>query len=306
MHTSRRTFLKKSAITVAGATMFSSELFASIKANEIVGVQLYSVRDDMKKDPQGTLKQLSDMGYKYVEHANYVDRKFYGYSPTDFKKLLDGLGLQMKSGHTVMGRDAWDESKNDFTDKWKNTVEDAATVGQMYVISPWLDESYRKDIDGLKRFLGVFNKSGELCKQHGMKFGYHNHDFEFNTKVNGMGLYDIILKETDPNLVIQQMDIGNMYGAGGRALELLKQYPGRFQSMHVKDEIKSSDPHSMEGYESTILGTGVIPVKEVLETGRKTGGTTYFIIEQESYQGKAPLDCVKQDLAIMKSWNFTA
>jgi hypothetical protein len=74
--------------------------------------------------------------------------------------------------------------------------------------------------------------------------------------------------------------------------------------MHVKDEIKSSDPHSMEGYESTILGTGVIPVKEVLEAGRKTGGTTYFIIEQESYQGKSPFDCVKEDLAKMKSWGF--
>ena len=304
MHTSRRTFLKKSTIAVAGAAIFSNELFAAKKGKEILGIQLYSVRDDMKKDPQGTLKQISDMGYKYVEHANYINRKFYGYSPTEFKKLLDGLGLRMKSGHTVMGKDAWDESKNDFTDKWKYTVEDAATVGQEFVISPWLDESYRKDIDGLKRFLGVFNKSGELCKQHGMKFGYHNHDFEFNTQVDGMRLYDIILKETDPNLVIQQMDMGNMYGAGGRPIELLKQYPGRFPSMHVKDEIKSNDPNAMAGYESTVLGTGVMQVKEVLELARKVGGTTHFIIEQESYQGKPPLDSAKEDYTIMKGWGF--
>jgi len=303
MHTSRRTFLKKGAITVAGAAVFSNELFAAKKDKEIVGIQLYSVRDDMKKDPQGTLKQISDMGYKYVEHANYIDRKFYGYSPTDFKKLLDSLGLQMKSGHTVMGKDAWDESKNDFTDKWKYTVEDAATVGQEFVISPWLDESYRKDIDGLKRFLAVFNRSGELCKQHGMRFGYHNHNFEFDTQVNGMRLYDIILKETDPNLVIQQMDMGNMYGAGGRPLELLKQYPGRFQSMHVKDEIKSDKPDAMSGYESTLLGAGVMNVKEVLEAARKAG-TTHFIIEQESYQGKTPIDSAKEDLTIMKGWGF--
>lgn len=303
MHTSRRTFLKKSAVTVAGATLFSSELFAAKKGKEILGIQLYSVRDDMKKDPQGTLKQISDMGYKYVEHANYIDRKFYGYSPTDFKKVLSDLGLQMKSGHTVMGRDAWDESKNDFTDKWKYTVEDAATVGQEFVISPWLDESYRKDIDGLKRFLAVFNKSGELCKQHGMKFGYHNHDFEFNTQVGGMRLYDIILKETDPDLVIQQMDMGNMYGAGGRPIELLKQYPGRFQSMHVKDEIKS-DKGEMGGYESTVLGTGIMNVKEVIELAKKIGGTKHFIIEQESYQGKSPLDSAKEDYQIMKGWGF--
>jgi sugar phosphate isomerase/epimerase len=290
-------------MALAGASLASRSFLEIVKDKSITGIQLYSVRDDMKKDPSGTLKQVSDIGYKYVEHANYVDRKFYGYSPTDFKKLLDGLGLQMKSGHTVMGRDAWDESKNDFTDKWKYTVDDAAVVGQEYVISPWLDESYRKDLDGLKRFLAVFNKSGELCKKSGMKFGYHNHDFEFNTNVGGMRLYDIILKETDPSLVIQQMDMGNMYGAGGRALDLLKQYPGRFKSFHVKDEIKSDNKDSMEGYESTVLGTGVIPVKEVLDIGKKTGDV-HFIIEQESYQGKAPLDCAKQDLQVMKSWGY--
>ena len=299
----RRKFVKNSVMTLAGASLFSKSFLNLVKDKSITGIQLYSVRDDMKKDPSGTLKQLSDMGYKYVEHANYIDRKFYGYTPAEFKKLLDGLGLQMKSGHTVMGTDAWDESKNDFTDKWKHTVEDAAIVEQEYVISPWLDESYRKDIDGLKKFLAVFNKSGELCKKSGMRFGYHNHDFEFNTIVGGMKLYDIILKETDPDLVIQQMDMGNMYGAGGRALDLLKQYPGRFKSFHVKDEIKSDKKDSMGGYESTILGTGVIPVKEVLDIGKKTGDV-HFIIEQESYQGKAPLDCAKEDLQIMKKWGY--
>src|SRR6478736_6368851 len=190
MNYSRRKFLKTGTLTAMGAALASNDLFAFKKQGHIVGVQLYSVRDDMKKDPSGTLKQVSSMGYKYVEHANYVDRKFYGYSPTEFKKLLDGLGLQMKSGHTVMGQKAWDESKNDFTDLWKYTVEDAATVGQQYVISPWLDDSYRKDLDGLKAFLAVFNKSGELCQKSGMKFGYHNHNFEFNTNVGGMVLYD--------------------------------------------------------------------------------------------------------------------
>jgi sugar phosphate isomerase/epimerase len=299
----RRKFVKNSVMTLAGASLFSKSFLNLVKDKSITGIQLYSVRDDMKKDPSGTLKQLSDMGYKYVEHANYIDRKFYGYTPAEFKKLLEGLGLQMKSGHTVMGTDAWDENKNDFTDKWKHTVEDAAIVEQEYVISPWLDESYRKNIDGLKKFLAVFNKSGELCKKSGMRFGYHNHDFEFNTIVGGMKLYDIILKETDPDLVIQQMDMGNMYGAGGRALDLLKQYPGRFKSFHVKDEIKSDKKDSMGGYESTILGTGVIPVKDVLNIGKKTGDV-HFIIEQESYQGKAPLDCAKEDLQIMKKWGY--
>jgi sugar phosphate isomerase/epimerase len=300
----RRAFVKNSTLAFAGAGLLSKSFFDFKKNDFITGIQLYSVREDMHTDPSGTLKKLADMGYKYVEHANYVNRKFYGYGATDFKKLLDDLGLQMKSGHTVMGQDAWDESKNDFTDKWKYTVDDAATVGQQYVISPWLDESFRKDIDGLKKFLGVFNKSGELCKKSGMKFGYHNHDFEFNTTVDGMRLYDIILKETDPDLVIQQMDMGNMYGAGGRGLELLKQYPDRFKSFHVKNEIKSDAKNSMEGYESTILDTGVIPVKQILDIGRKQNKGAHFIIEQESYQGKAPLDCAKEDLAIMKKWGY--
>jgi sugar phosphate isomerase/epimerase len=271
----------------------------------ILGIQLYSVREDMKKDPLGTLKQLAAMGYKNVEHANYVERKFYGYTASEFKKVLDDLGLQMPSGHTEMSDKHWDKATKDFTDAWKQTVEDAATVGQRFVISPWLDENLRKNYDDLLSFLDVFNKSGELCKKSGLKFGYHNHNFEFKYSLNDKKIYDIILEHTDPALVTQQMDIGNMYGAGGRALEILKKYPGRFESMHVKDEIKAEKKGEMnDDYESTILGKGILPVKEIVDLGRKSGGTIEFIIEQESYQGKTPLDCSKEDLKIMKSWGF--
>lgn len=304
MNTSRRKFLKSGALALAGTSLMSRDLLAAYATKEITGVQLYSVRDDMKKDPAGTLQQLAKMGYKYVEHANYVDRKFYGYSATEFKKLLDGLGLLMPSGHTVMRKQHWDEAKKDFTDEWKYTVEDAATVGQQYVISPWLDESMRKTYDDFKAYMDVFNKSGELCKKSGMKFGYHNHDFEFSTQLNGKKLFDLILQNTDPSLVAQQLDIGNMYHAGGIALDIVKQYPGRFELMHVKDEIKSAKGEMGGNYESTVLGKGVIPVKEVIDLGRKSGGTRYFIIEQESYQGQAPLDSMKQDLAMMKKWGY--
>jgi sugar phosphate isomerase/epimerase len=304
MDTSRRDFIKNTAFVVAGSTLLSNELFASPKKIGRVGVQLYSVRDAMKNDPKGSLKKLSDMGYLHVEHANYIDRKFYGYSAKEFKKILGDLALQMPSGHTVMTAHDWDTSKNDFTDKWKYTIEDAAAVGQRYVISPWLDESLRHDMDGLKRFMDQFNKCGELCKKSGMKFGYHNHNFEFSTKVGDSDLYDYILKNTDPDLVAQQIDIGNMLGAGGIAMDLLKKYPGRFELMHVKDEIKSDTGQGMDGYDSTILGTGVMPVKEIVKAASKIGGTSQFIIEQESYQGKDPFDCVKIDLQTMKKWGF--
>jgi sugar phosphate isomerase/epimerase len=265
-----------------------------------IGIQLYSVRDEMKNNPLGTLQKVAAMGYKNVEHANYVNGKFYGYEPKEFRKVLDDLGLSMPSGHTVMGGQHWDAAKNDFTDVWKKTVDDAALLGQKYVVSPWLDVSLRKNFDDCKRFMEVFNKSGELCKKSGMKFGYHNHDFEFSLRLTSVKVYDIIMQNTDPNLVAQQLDIGNMYNGGGRAVELLKQYPGRFELMHVKDEIKGEK----ELYESTILGTGIIGVADVLKLAAKSGGTTQYIIEQESYQGKSPLESIKMDLDWIKEAKF--
>ncbi|MBS0032031.1 sugar phosphate isomerase/epimerase family protein [Chitinophaga sp. 22321] len=304
MSISRRNFLMKGTLALAGTALLSKELLAAGMAKPVLGIQLYSIRDDMKKDPSGTLKQLSAMGYKNVEHAGYANRKFYGYSAADFKKLLGDLGLLMPSGHTVMQKKHWDSAKKDFTDEWKYTVEDAAIVGQHYVISPWLDESLRQNYDDFKAYMDVFNKSGELCKKSGMKFGYHNHDFEFSQQLNGKKIFDLILQNTDPSLVAQQLDIGNMYHAGGIALDIIKQYPGRFELMHVKDEIKTEKGEMGGKYESTVLGKGIIPVKEVIDLGKKSGGTRHFIIEQESYQGQAPLDAVRADLQVMKKWGY--
>lgn len=289
-------------MAIAAGSLLSHSVLGTAKAKELVGIQLYSVRDEMKADPLGTLKQLAAMGYKHVEHANYVDRKFYGWSPNEFKKILADLGMTMPSGHTVMRANHWDDAKKDFTDAWKYTVEDAALLGQKFVISPSMGEDVRRDESKLKAFMELFNKSGELCKKSGMKFGYHNHHFEFNEKFGEKTLYDIILENTDPNLVMQQLDIGNMYNAGAKASDIMKKYPGRFESMHVKDEVKSNGGH--EEYESAVLGVGVINVKEVIDLGRKSGGTIHFIIEQESYQGKAPIDCMKENLATMKKWGY--
>ena len=304
MNNSRRSFLRKSALAgtlaIAGPSLLPESLFAA-KAKKLTGIQLYSVRDDMKKDPMATLKTLADMGYKHVEHANYVDRKFYGWPAKEFKKVLDDLGMKMPSGHTVMRNDHWDESKKDFTDSWKYTVEDAAAVGQMYVISPSMTQAQRREYDQLMLLMERFNQSGALCKKSGMLFGYHNHDFEFNESLNGELLYDIILKNTDADLVMQQLDIGNLYNGGATALEVMQKWPGRFASMHVKDEIKSEE--GGDRFESTVLGKGIVPVKEVIDLGKKNG-TVHFIIEQESYQGKTPLDCAKEDLAMMKEWGY--
>lgn len=306
MNHSRRSFLRNSAMGL-GAIAFASpamQALAAAKYKKLVGVQLYSVRDDMKRDPQSTLTALAEMGYKYVEHANYIDRKFYGWEAKEFKKRLDDLGLKMPSGHTVMGKNHWDEAKNEFTDLWKYTVDDAAILGQELVISPSIDMAIRKDKNLLLKYMDIFNKSGELCQKSGMRFGYHNHDFEFSEKLEGELLYDIMLNNTDPTLVAQQLDIGNMINGGGVPAEVMKKFPGRFVSMHVKDEVPSSAGH--EKFESTVLGkgSGQIDVQALVKLGDKEGGTKHFIIEQESYQGLKPLDCMKEDLAIMRGWGY--
>jgi sugar phosphate isomerase/epimerase len=304
MKTTRRDFLKKSALAIAGTSLAAKSLMAAAKPKQIVGVQLYCVREEMMQDPLGSLKQLAGMGYKYVEHANYVDRKFYGWKAPEFKKVLNDLGMKMPSGHTVLGKQHWDEGKREFTDLWKYTIEDAATMGQQFVVSPWLDESIRKDYDSFMRFMEVFNKSGELCQKSGMKFGYHNHDFEFSEKLNGEVMFDLIMNNTDADKVGLQLDMGNMYIAGAKAMDVLNKFPGRFETIHVKDMIKSED--EAHGYESTILGKGLIGSKEVTDLSKKIGGTYLFIIEQESYQGKTPMACMQEDLEVMKKWGYKA
>ncbi len=306
MNSSRRSFLRNSAFGL-GALAFASpalQSLAAVKYKRLVGVQLYSVRDDMRKDPQATLNALAEMGYKYVEHANYVNRKFYGWEAKEFRKRLDDLGMKMPSGHTVMGKLHWDDAKNDFTDLWKNTVEDAAVMGQELVISPSIDMGIRKDKNLLLKYMEIFNKSGELCNKFGMRFGYHNHDFEFSEKLEGELLYDIMLNNTDPKLVAQQLDIGNMINGGGVPAEVMKKFPGRFVSMHVKDEVPAKTGH--EHFESTILGkgSGQIDVQALVKLGDKEGGTKHFIIEQEAYQGLQPLDCMKENIAIMRGWGY--
>ncbi len=301
MQLNRRRFLQQGTLAALATVTLPSWASAAAKKKFITGVQLYSVREDMRKDPLATLKAVAEMGYKNVEHANYVNRKFYGFTATEFKKILNDLGMKMPSGHTVMGASHWDATKKDFTDSWKYTIEDAAVVGQELVISPSLESGLRKSKDDMLRFMEVFNKSGELCKKSGMRFGYHNHDFEFTQMMGTETMYEVMLNNTDPSMVTQQFDMGNLYGTGADALAIVKKYPGRFVSMHVKDEIKRANGN---GYESTILGKGVQLVKEIVEEGLKNGGTTHLIVEQEAYQGITPIECIKEDYNVMKKWGF--
>lgn len=254
----------------------------------------------MAKDPAGSLKKLAEMGYVYVEHANYVNGKFYGYEPKEFRTILDGLGLKMISGHTSLNPNHWDASKNDFADSWKKLVDDAAMLGQRYVVSPAMNKAQYATYDDLMKTMDIFNKAGELCKKYQMKFGYHNHDFEFSTEFNGEKMFDIIMKTIDPKMVVIQLDTGNLYNGGAKALDVVKKYPGRWENIHVKDEIEGSAGR----YESCIVGEGIVNIREVLDLATKIGGAEVYIIEQEAYQGKQPMDCVKADLEVMRRWGY--
>ncbi len=302
MSTTRRSFLKSSALLLTGATLLSETAFSKARINEIVSVQLYGVREDMKKDPLGSLTKLFDMGYRNLEHANYVDRKFYGFNALEFKKILDDLGMKMPSGHTVLAPKHWDNKTNDFTDEWKYTIEDAATLGQKFVVSPYMDQNVRTDYTQFMDFMEVFNRCGELCKTYDMLYGYHNHAFEFSEKLEGKTLFDLIMDNTDADKVVVQLDMGNMYQAGAKAIDILKKYPGRFQTIHVKDVMRNSEGK----FESTILGDGLVGSKEVLKLSRKSGETNLYVIEQEAYQDKTPMECMEENLIIMKKWGFKA
>jgi sugar phosphate isomerase/epimerase len=135
-----------------------------------------------------------------------------------------------------------------------------------------------------------------------MKFGYHNHEFEFNESLNGQKLFDIMMTSMDPNLVVVQLDIGNLYNGEADALEVIKQYPGRFENLHVKDLIKSADRENW--LEGTVLGEGIINTKDIVAAATEFGGTELYIIEQETYQGRTPMECAKANFEVMKKWGY--
>lgn len=302
--TSRRQFIKNNTALMGGIAFFPGEvLLQKKKTNAVFGLQLYSVREDMAKDPIGTLKKVAEMGYTVVGNSNYENGKFYGYSPKEFRKILKDLGLSIPTGHSPLWLKDWIESRKDFTDAWKKTIDDAATVGLKYVISPaWLEDKPTTSLSRVKELMEVFNKCGEMCLARGVKFGYHNHNVEFLTQVGDQTLYDAILQNTDPSLVFHQIDIGHMYGANYPHQKLLKKYPGRFETMHLKDIVPSTT--SSRKYDSIVLEDGTVPLKKAVKSFLKKGGTRYFIIEQEAYHGKTPLQCMEENFAVVNDWNI--
>lgn len=284
MNYKRRDFLKitTSAMSGLALTGIAGQLagcHASSKLNgnnNTFGLQLYSLREDLPKDPKGVLKQVASFGYKQVEGFEGSKGIYWGMTNTEFKSFMDDLGMQMVSSHC----------------NWKTDLErkadEAAAIGMKYLMCPYLGP--QKSLDLFKKAADDFNKAGQICKQRGLRFAYHNHDYSFK-KVEGQYPQDVMMQNTDKNLVDFEMDMYWVVAAGQDPVEWAKKYPNRFVLGHVKDQV---------GKETGTLGKGTINYAAVLKETEKQG-MKYFIVEQEQYAGTTPIQAAQDDAAYMKN-----
>ncbi len=282
MNLSRRSFLKTSGLFASGLTVGSLPfLKASEKANQGIspfGLQLYTLRDVIVDDPQGTLGKVAGYGYKQIESYEGPQGMFWGMGNTGFKEFLSDHGMTAVSSHANVF--------NDFERK----VEQVAEIGMEYIVCPWIGP--QGSLDDYREMADRFNDLGRIANESGVRFAYHNHAYTFESQ-NGEMPQDILMERTEPELVDFQLDIYWVEITGESSLDWIKKYPGRFTSSHVKDMTKGDDP------ESTILGTGVIDFPSILRVA-KENGMKYFIVEQEAYTDTTPLDAVRENAGYMK------
>lgn len=223
-----------------------------------VGLQLYTVRDQMKADFEGTLAHVAQIGYKEVEFAGYFD-----HSPADVKAILAKNGLSAPSTHVPFID----------VDSWKKALDVANAVGHEYIVMPWIPEERRKTLDDWKKFAASFNQAGQLAKDAGLQFAYHNHDFEF-PKIDGQVPYDLLLQSTDPKLVQLEIDLYWITKAGQDPLAYFSRWPGRVPLVHVKDSAGAPDN------KMTDVGQGTIDWKRIFAK-KDQAGIQHFFVEHD-------------------------
>jgi sugar phosphate isomerase/epimerase len=283
----RRTFLE-TASTVTAATLLTSRMGWAAGDHKIdkVGLQLYTVRDRMKDDFDGTIAKVAQIGYKEVEFAGY-----FGRTGQQVRSACDKNGLAAVATHVQ-----YDE----LDDKFPAVVETSKTIGLEYIVCPWIPEELRKSPDIWKQAAAKFNHCGELSKKAGMQFAYHNHWFEF-LPVDGKLPYDQLLKECDGNLVKMEMDLCWITAAGGDPLKYFNLYPGRFPLVHVKDlkTLPRITAGGAQNYGDTVdlteVGSGLIDWKRIFAQSEKAG-IKHYIVEHD--HPKQPFD------SIAKSYDY--
>jgi sugar phosphate isomerase/epimerase len=279
MSVSRRRFLQTSGLLTVAGLIIRTELFANNSKLKDYGIQLWTVRDEIPKDPKGVLKQLASFGYTQIESFEGSKGMFWGMTPSDFKKYMDDLGVKIISSHCNIEKD------------FEQKAADAASIGMKYLICPY--KGPQKSIDDFKKIADEFNQKGEVCKKNGIRFAYHNHDYSF-TAQGGQIPEDVMLANTNPDTVDFEMDIYWVVTAGADPVAYLKKYKNRFRLGHVKDRIKNTTQKDA----SCILGEGSIDYPSLLKQA-KANGMEYFIVEQERYDNTTQLDSAKADAKYM-------
>jgi sugar phosphate isomerase/epimerase len=264
----RRTFIGSS---VAAGLVASHRLWAAESRKlERIGVQLYTVRDLMKADFDGTLAKVAAIGYNEVEFAGYFEQ-----APKEVRAMLDKHKLTTPSEHV---------SYEVVQDKWQETLDAAHIVGHKFIVCPWIEEAQRKDPGGWKRAAELFNRAGEASQKAGIQFAYHNHTFEFEPSpaLGGKLPYDFLLAETDPKFVKMEMDLCWITVAGKDPLTYFDKYPGRFPLVHVKDWTKGPDGKMGEkdGHMADV-GSVAIDWKRLFAQSKKAGIQHYFVEHDE-------------------------
>lgn len=283
---SRRHFLKNTSLALTGTAMAADGLPSSLFAPPVahLGLQLWSVREDMKKDAAGTVKALAGMGYRELEGFGYSDGSMFGMPLADFSRILKDNGIKMPSVHHMVTSKDFDAGKKELTDAAKKAIDNFASIGTRYVVCP-----YMADDDRLKMpdMVQVYQAAGEYAKKAGVRFGYHNHNFEFEKRgPDNRLIIEWLLHEVDPKLMTLEMDIYWVAYANHNPLDWIKLYPGRWELCHVKDMAKTEKRETVE------VGDGSIDFVSIFKQSLKAG-LKYYIVELENYV-TTPMEGVKR------------
>jgi len=285
----RRKFLAQTGLVSAGMLIKPGFLSAAINSKQI-GLQLYTLREQLPKDVKSVIAKVAKAGYKEVETFGF-DKKtgYWGLTSKEFSGLLKSHGLTTPSGH--YGLDEFFGSGK--TDDLKAYIEVAHITGQSYITVPSLAEQFIRTADDFKHIAEKMNKAAEICKGEALKLGYHNHNFEWKP-VEGTTFYDTILKYTDPALVHMEMDLFWVIRAGQNPIEILKKHSGRVFCVHVKDRDKTNPNINTE------IGKGSIDFKKILPVA-KAAGVKHFIMEQENFINIDPYTSITESCNYMKN-----
>ena len=290
----RRDFLKTTSASAVGIMALSPLGITSCGPKDRksygVGLELYTIRDAMAEDTPGSLKKVSELGYRYLEPAEYADGKFYGYSPSEFRKMAEDLGMKVISSHSKV------EAAGVTLDNAKEMADAHAELGVEYCIQPWVEEVDR-NVEKYKKMVSDWNEVGQIMKNVGIQFGYHNHNFEFANLDGVVPYYDIFLPEMDPDLITMEIDLYWVTKAGQDPVEMFNKYPGRFQLFHMKDMLNKNGIPFYDVIKDDIcaVGEGVIDFKRILKA-KKVAGMKYMFVEDDNQGNGKPFEAIETSI----------